>query len=41
MTKNGPIIQTISIKQSENQADNVLIFYQVNEKIAKANQTYF
>ena len=41
MTKNGLNIQTISTKRTDLQADRVLLFGQVTEKIKKANPSHF
>jgi hypothetical protein len=41
MTENGLDIQTISTKRIDKQADHVLLFGEVTEKIEKANPSHF
>jgi len=41
MTKNGLDIQTILTKQTDKQADRVLLLGQVTEKKEKANPSHF
>jgi len=41
MTENGLNIQTISTKRTDFQADRVLLFGQVTEKVEKAHPSHF